>query len=451
MNKKISLLEAVSIWIWWMVGWWIFAVLWEAVMLWHSATPIAFFIAWIVALFTSYSYAKLSVAYPSEWWTVTFIDKAFWNNIFSKSLNIILWLSYLVTISLYALAFWSYSATFFPDYMQWELLKHSLITLAILIPMGLNMLNAKMIARFESYVVAIKILILVLVIVFWFSYVQPSHFENIIHADYFSVVIAWMIIFVAYEWFELIANSAKDIENPEKNLPKAYYISVISVIILYILIAIITVWSISEELIEKSSDYALAEAAKPALWMLGFKLVAISAILATFSAINATLYWNARLWYSLAVDRQLPKALYKKVWNDSYEWVLIVWWISIIMANTIDLSSISIIASAWFLLIFTFVNLAALKLNWTIKAIKIITIISTILSSLALSVLLFETYNTNKKAIYIFILFIIFSAIFESTYWKTKDEYITAIRRLRQHFERIYLKIIRKNTTKKSK
>jgi len=34
--------------------------------MWHSATPIAFLIAWIIALLTSYSYAKLSVKYPSE-------------------------------------------------------------------------------------------------------------------------------------------------------------------------------------------------------------------------------------------------------------------------------------------------------------------------------------------------------------------------------------------------
>jgi len=443
-KQKISLLEAVSIWVWWMVWWWIFAVLWEAVMMWHSATPIAFFIAWIIALLTSYSYAKLSVKYPSEWWTVTFIWKAFWKNIFSKSINIILWLSYLVTISLYALAFWSYAATFFPESMQWTILTHVLITISILIPMSLNMLNAKVVARFESYIVAIKIAILLIIIFFGFSYVDSNNFSNIWDIKGFSIIVAWMIIFVAYEWFELIANSAKDIKNPEKNLPRAYYISVISVIILYILIAIITVWSISEDLIIASSDYALAEASKPALWELWFKLVAISAILATLSAINASIYWNARLWFSLAIDRQLPKALHKKVWNDSYLWVIIVWLISIVLANTIDLNSIAIIASAWFLLIFSFVNFSALILRKEIWANKIITSLASIISSLALTILLLETYNSNKKAIFIFILFILFAAIFESTYWKTKDEYIGVLNKVKFHFKEIYFKIIKK-------
>ena len=38
-----------------------------------------------------------------------------------------------------------------------------------------------------------------------------------------QLVAAGMVIFVAYEGFELIANSAPDISNPDKNISKAYY------------------------------------------------------------------------------------------------------------------------------------------------------------------------------------------------------------------------------------
>ncbi len=443
-KRKISLLEAVSIGVGGMVGGWIFAVLWEAILLWHSATPIAFLIAWIIALFTSYSYAKLSVAYPSEWWTVSFLLQAFWKSVFSKSLSIILWLSYLVTISLYAIAFSSYSATFFPESFQWSLLSHILITLAILVPMLVNMLDAKIVAKFESYIVGMKILILFVVIIFWFSYVDTSHFTTIVDINPFSIIVAGMIIFVAYEWFELIANASKDIKNPQKNLPRAYYISVIWVIILYICIAIITVGTLSEDIIIQSSDYALAQASKPALWMLGFKLVAISAVLATLSAINATLYWNARLWYSLAIERELPKALYKKIWNDSYLWVIVVGSISIFLANSIDINSIATIASAGFLLIFSFINISAFKLHKHIGAKKIILIPSIILSFLALWILLFETYFQNKIALILFFMLILFAGIFESSYGKTKDEYIGLVNKIRYHVKKQYLKILKK-------
>jgi amino acid transporter len=37
----------------------------------------------------------------------------------------------------------------------------------------------------------------------------------------FNLLTAGMVIFVAYEGFELIANAAPDIENPKMNIPRA--------------------------------------------------------------------------------------------------------------------------------------------------------------------------------------------------------------------------------------
>ncbi len=93
----------------------IFAVLGLAVQLAHGGTPVAFAIAGAVALLTAYSSAKLSVTYPSRGGTVTFLDRAFGAGLFTDSLNVLLWLSYVVMLSLYALAFGSYGATVLPE------------------------------------------------------------------------------------------------------------------------------------------------------------------------------------------------------------------------------------------------------------------------------------------------------------------------------------------------
>lgn len=98
-----------------------------------------------------------------------------------------------------------------------------------------------------------------------------------------------MVIFVAYEGFELIANSAEEIKDPARNLPRAYYASVVLVIILYVVIAFVTVGTVPEDQLLTAKDYALAVAAKPALGQVGFTIVAVAALLATFSAINATI------------------------------------------------------------------------------------------------------------------------------------------------------------------
>ena len=111
---KIGLWGAVAIGVGGMVGGGIFAVLGLAVQLAHGGTPVAFALAGVVALLTAYSYARLSVAYPSRGGTVAFLDRAFGSGMFTGSLNVLLWLSYVVMLSLYAFAFGSYGATFLP-------------------------------------------------------------------------------------------------------------------------------------------------------------------------------------------------------------------------------------------------------------------------------------------------------------------------------------------------
>ncbi len=414
--RSIGLLGAISIGIGGMVGGGIFAVLGEAVSLAHGATAVAFAIAGLIAILTAYSYAKLSVAYPSEGGTVTFIDKAFGDNVLSGSVNLMLWLSYLVTISLYATAFAYYGETFFTHKSVW--LHHGLITAAIIIPALINLVSASFVGKSETVIVVLKVSILVLVIVAGASHVDPERMSPQHWGTPLSIVTAGMIIFVAYEGFELIANSAEDIVKPAKNLPRAFYASVIIVIALYVLISIITVGSVPEAALMKAKDYALAIAAQPALGHTGFVLVASAALLSTFSAINATIYGNARLGYIIAKYGKLPKALMDEDKRSGvpFKGVLYTTLFSLVLANSIDLTQIAIIGSAGFLLIFFIVNVSAYRLHRTIGASRMILLTSSTLAFLALCTLLLHTYRTNPDAVMIFMGFIIISGMFELIY-----------------------------------
>lgn len=412
--RSITLLGAISIGIGGMVGGGIFAVLGEAVSLAHSETVFAFLIAGIIALLTSYSYAKLSVVFQSQGGTVTFIDKAFKHNLLSGSVNLMLWISYIVTISLYAVAFASYGETFFTQ--KSEILKHVLISVAIIFPALINLISASFVSKSETFIVIIKIILLVVIIISSIPYIDTNRLTFDISNEPMSIVVAGMIIFVAYEGFELIANAAKDIKNPEKNLPRALYISVIFVLILYILIALISIGTVPESELIQAKDYALAIAAKPSLGELGFKLVAVAALLATLSAINATIYGNARLGYIIASDGELPKILTKEKNDIPFMGIIITLSLSLLLANSININEIAIIGSASFLLIFFIVNISAFRLRKEIKANIFILILSSASTLMALITLIFYTYRTNQNAIFIFVSFIIVSLLFEFIY-----------------------------------
>jgi len=414
-SKQVGLLGAIAIGIGGMVGGGIFAVLGEAVSLAHGATAIAFLFAGLVALLTSYSYAKLSVAYQQSGGTVIFIDNAFGHNLLSGSINVMLWLSYLVTISLYATAFASYGETFFPTNSPWWL-KHLLISVAIILPSIINLVSASFVSKSETIIVVIKVVLLILIIISGLFYVEPDKLAPSKWSGPFTIIAAGMIIFVAYEGFELIANAAAEIKNPNTNLPRAFYASVIIVILLYVLISIVTVGTVPEAQLLQAKDYALAVAAEPALGKVGFTIVAIAALLSTFSAINATIYGNARLGYALAVSGNLPKPLKKLNRNIPVEGILVTTLFSLFIANAIDLTEIAIIGSAGFLLIFALVNISAFKLSKVIKASRFITFLALMASIAALVTLLLHTYHSNPRAITVFFAFIGGSIGFEMIY-----------------------------------
>ena len=159
------------------------------------------------------------------------------------------------------------------------------------------MFGADLLARVETIIVAVKLDLLVIIVAAGFPYISWDSFEFANWSSPLTLVAGGMVIFVAYEGFELIANAGEDVRDPEKNMPRAYYLCVGGVIVLYVLVALVTVGSLSQETIAEAKDYALAEAAKPGLGAAGFTAVSVAALMATFSAINATIYGNARLGF----------------------------------------------------------------------------------------------------------------------------------------------------------
>ena len=408
----MGVLAASAIGIGGMVGGGIFAVLGEAVSLAHGGTPLAFAIAGVIAALTSYAYARLSVAYPSQGGTVVFLHRAFGADLATGTLNAILWLSYLVTLALYAVAFGSYASTFFGDDAS-PFVRHGLITAGIALPALLNVLNSAIVSKSELVIVVIKLVLLLVVVAFGLGTVNPDRLAPTTWGSPGSLAVAGLVIFVAYEGFELIANAAPDVRDPERTLPLAFRFTVLFVVVLYVLVAIVTVGSVSEAQIAEAQDYALAEAARPSLGQAGFVFVALSALLATLSAINATIYGSARLGFTLATDREMPPVLARKVWRRPVAGVFAVAGLSALLANTVDLTEIATLASAGFLLVFAAVNAAAFRLGSRIGAHRAITAVAALACLGALVVLLWHAAGDSPLAVWLFAAFVLGAAAFE--------------------------------------
>jgi amino acid transporter len=414
-TEKVGYWEVAAIGVGGMVGGGIFAVLGLSVALTGGGAPLAFLLAGVVALVTSYSYARLSVAFPSQGGTVAFLDRAFGPGVATGSANILLWISYIVMLSLYAYAFGSYGASLFPESSQlfW---KHLLISGSVVGITGLNLMSAKLIGEAEDWIVLIKLVILVLFIAAGIRGIDGARLAPPTWSAPLQVIAGGMIIFLAYEGFELIANSAQDVRAPGTTLPRAFYSAVGFVIVLYVLIAVVTVGTLPVAKIVGAKDYALAEAARPFWGRAGFVLIAIAAMLSTASAINATLYGTARLSYIIAKDGELPSVLERKIWNEPIEGLLITSGATLLIANLVDLSSLSTMGSAGFLLIFAAVNAANARLAGKTGSRRWLPLIGVGLCLGALTTLLLQTADRSPRQLWVPFVMLGASVLVEATF-----------------------------------
>jgi len=384
---------AVAIGVGGMVGGGIFAVLGLAVQLTGGGAPLAFLVAGLGALLTARAYARLSVAFPSQGGTVTFIDRAYGRGLLAGSLNVLLWLGYVVMLSLYAHAFGSYAASLAGS--EGGAARHAFASLVVVALTALNAVGSAAVGRAETAIVAVKVAILLVFVGVGLASVEGARLAPAAWAGPGALLAGGMLIFLAYEGFELIANTAHDVRDPARTLPRAYFCAVAFVTLLYVAVAAVTVGNLALPAIVDARDYALAEAARPFLGQAGFGLIGVAALLSTASAINATLYGAARFSYIIAKEGELPEALEHKVWGRPIEGLLLTAGATLLIANLVDLSGIAIMGSAGFLLIFAVVNAADTRLAARTGSPRWAGVLGALACLGALAVLLVETARAH--------------------------------------------------------
>lgn len=424
-TKSLGLYAATSIGIGGMIGAGIFSIFGTAVKISGNAVYIPFIIAGVVALLNGYSYAKLGVRYQSAGGPVEFLLKGFGDGILSGGLNLLLWISYIFALALYSKGFSSYAVTFLPpdSALVWEKI---FATAIILVFTVINFIGAKAVGKSELFIVSIKFGILVLFAAAGIAYMDIGNLSIFLWPDSKSILFGAGVVFLAYQGFGLITNAAEDITNPETTLPRAIYLSIILVIIIYVSVSLAVIGNLSTFEIEKSKDYALAAAAKPFLGVIGFKIMALAALISTSSAINASLYGGANISYLLAKEGHLPFFFERKIWKRGTEGLFITSGLVILLANFLPLDGIGMLASTSLLIIYIAVNVSHLRLLEETGAKRWIIQISLLSNLVFFGVLVYYEFMSSKLTMELLLITMFFCFSVELIYRKFSGRTIKA-------------------------
>ncbi len=161
----------------------------------------------------------------------------------------------------------------------------------------------------EDAVVFVKLLVLAVVAAVGIGSWSTARLEPLANLGWGGVFVGAGSIFVAYEGFELLAYDYDDIEEPDRTLPRALYLSVGVVVAVYVIVTVGSQMLVSDRLIVAQREVAFAAVGQEALGGIGRALAVGAAVLATSSAVNATLFSTSRLVRDLTTAGELPETI----------------------------------------------------------------------------------------------------------------------------------------------
>jgi len=283
---------------------------------------LAFALNGVLALVTAFSFAELGSTFPESGGGYVFAKKVFpIGGAFAAGW--VLWFAYVVACALYSLGFASFASF---ALSRWAGLTMpawfdgvaaagtAVVAVGVLVLRGASAGNWISFAK----VVAFLILIGAGVLAFSRSEAGTLHTAMVPMLPYHvtGVLAAMGFTFIALEGFEIIAAIGEEVRHPSRTIPRAMFLSIGITLVVYmgLLFAVLTVGGSDPAQpawreLGPAGDEAVAIAARRFAGPLGGIVVVVAGLLATFSALTATLLAASRISYSMARDRALPRSM----------------------------------------------------------------------------------------------------------------------------------------------
>ena len=353
------------------------------------ASILAFALNGAVTLLTAFAYAELAAAIPEAGGGYAFVRRAF-PGVVGFTAGWMLWFAYTVACSLYALGFAGYFWEFFLKYMpgitegMFGVVGEHAAGLMVTLVIGglfirLNARGTEVTGMAENVLTVAKLIVLAIFIAYGLGAVADAPagttataFNPFFPQGMGGVFVAMGLTFIAFEGYDLIATVAEEIKEPEKNIPRATFISLGITMVMYLLILFVSLAAVqppggepSWQFLGSYGETAIVRAAEGFMPAFGVAVIVFGGLLSTMSALNATILASSRVAFSMGRDALLPRSMASihPEKRTPHVAIAVTGVILLTMALTLPIEAIGSAASLIFLLTFAMVNLSVIVLR----------------------------------------------------------------------------------------
>ena len=348
-----------------------------------SSVILAFILNAIITLFTAMGYAELGSAMPEAGGGYLWVREGLRRpNAFISGW--MAWLAHIIAGSLYAVGFGSFFISFLQltNILPLESLfgiipLDKLTAVAVVVAFTfINIKGASETGKVGTVITLVQLGTIVSIIIagLWTMSSHPnddwqSNFTDFLPMGLGGLVAAMGLTFIAFEGYEIIVQTGEEVKNPKRNIPRAIFISLALVVIMYCLIAFVSIGAIfpdmpSWQFIGLHGELGIMKAAE-SFMPYGAFIVLAGGLVSTLAALNATTFSSARVAFAMGRHYNLPhrlSAIHPK-FKTPYVSVILSSIIMAVMAYALPLEDIAHASAVIFLLLFTQVNLAVISIR----------------------------------------------------------------------------------------
>jgi len=218
-------------------------------------------------------------------------------------------------------------------------------------------------ARTETWLVFVKVAIVIAVVVVGAFYIHPDNLTPYFPYGLSGAGTGAATVFFAVFGYDAMSTAAEESKDAERNLPKAIVLSLVIAMVLYLLAA--TVLTGMQPYTHLSATAAFSEAFK-AVGLSSFsKVVAVGAIVGIFTVLFSFTLGASRVWYAISRDGLLPSWFAKT--NSQHSPHRPVWIVGIVaaaIAGLVPIGDAAELTNIGILLAFIVVSAAVIVLRY---------------------------------------------------------------------------------------
>lgn len=160
-------------------------------------------------------------------------------------------------------------------------------------------------ARFETTVVGIKVVVVLLVIAVGFFHIDTAHYHPFFPYGVAGTFTGAATVFFAVFGYDAMSTAAEESQDAQRHMPKAIVYSLAASMVLYVLACLVLTGMQSYRDIDKESGFS---GAFKSVGLNGIaNVVAVGAIIGILTVMFTFMLGVTRVWYSMSRDGLLPK------------------------------------------------------------------------------------------------------------------------------------------------